>query len=251
MFKKRKEEEWNPWEINETENSETFNTPAQKDKKVFGFIKKRNSKDIKEELWDSSEDINYLDENEHHVYEKEEFHYSKPKIFGIFLCIFLLAACGIGYMNTDFDEVNKGYIVSYDLHYEREYVNHSDELYEYCLELKDDLAQIMPQLPNNSLSLTNKVASMKETLIAKTNKVSRYTEVPEIMVTYNDNLISFSLSTQKMLTTMLSNYTNPDYMAWAESAYNDFSTSLNALEYLRSQINSVIYRNVYGGENNE
>ena len=40
-------------------------------------------------------------------------------------------------------------------------------------------------------------------------------------------------------------------MAWAESAYNDFSTSLNALEYLRSQINSVIYRNVYGGENNE
>ena len=42
MFKKRKEEEWNPWEINETENSETFNTPAQKDKKVFGFIKKRN-----------------------------------------------------------------------------------------------------------------------------------------------------------------------------------------------------------------
>jgi len=109
----------------------------------------------------------------------------------------------------------------------------------------------MPQLPNNSLSLTNKVASMKETLIAKTNKVSRYTEVPEIMVTYNDNLISFSLSTQKMLTTMLSNYTNSDYMAWAESAYNDFSTSLNALEYLRSQINSVIYRNVYGGENNE
>lgn len=35
MFKKRKEEEWNPWEINETENSETFNTPAQRIKKYL------------------------------------------------------------------------------------------------------------------------------------------------------------------------------------------------------------------------
>ena len=71
------------------------------------------------------------------------------------------------------------------------------------------------------------------------------------MTTYNDNLISFALSTQQMLTTMLSNYTNSDYMAWAESAYNDFCTSLGTLEYLRSQINTVIYRNVYGGDNNE
>lgn len=250
MFKKRKVEEWNPWEISETENSETFNEPVQKGKKIFS-LKRKNSKSLEDEMWDSSEDINYLDENENHVYEKEEFHYSKPKIFGISLCVFLLLICGIGYMNTDFDEVNKGYIVSYDLHYEREYVNHSDELYEYCLELKETLAQIMPQLANNSLSLTNEVASMKETLIAKTNKVSRYTEVPEIMTTYNDNLISFALSTQQMLTTMLSNYTNSDYMAWAESAYNDFCTSLGTLEYLRSQINTVIYRNVYGGDNNE
>ena len=99
--------------------------------------------------------------------------------------------------------------------------------------------------------MTNEVQKVLQTLNAKTDKVSRYTEVPEIMASYNDNLISFAMSTEKMLETMLSNYTSSDYMIWAESAYNDYVDSLNTLKYLREQINYVIYRNVYGGDTNE
>lgn len=244
MFKKRKEEEWNPWEEQSTE----IESKEKPKKKIFH----RKKEESEPQLWDSEEETNYLDENAHHIYTKEDnFRYSKAKIAVISFIVIVLSLGMIGYFNTDFDEHNQGYVVNYDLHYEREYVKHSDELFEYCLELKTSLAEIMPQLATNSLSMTNTVSQMKDTLVAKTNEVSRYTEVPEIMSTYNDNLISFSLSTQKMLATMLTNYTNADYLAWAESAYTDFCNSLGTLEYLRSQINSVIYRNVYGGGDNE
>lgn len=258
MLFKKNEEEWNPWEDetiqecseakdNAKDNiSKVYKSKLKSKKKIFS--NKSTEGDI-QELWDNENDVNYLDESINHVYTPDEgIKYSKAKICIFILLVAIAGITSIGFMNTDFDEDNKGYVVSYDLHYERQYVKQSDELLDYCLELKDELSTVMPQLSSNSLTLTNTVQQMKDTLIAKTNKASRYTEIPEMMNTYNDNLISFSLSTQKMLTTMLSNYTNSDYLAWAESAYLDFCNSLNTLEYLRSQINTVIYRNVYGGD---
>lgn len=244
MFKK-KDEDWNLWD---EEESVDRNIPQKKNQKVR--FKKKKKENVK--MWDDEGPVDYLDEASGNIYSKEEkVKYSKSKIaVFIFICT-IIGLGSVGVMNTDFDENNKGYIVSYDLHYERQYVQTSDELYEYCLELKKELATVMPELATNSLEKTNFVQKMKETLVAKTNKVSRYTSVPQIMASYNDSLISFSLSTQKMLDNTLNNYTATDYLLWAESAYNDFSSSLQTLQYLREQIDYVIYRNVYGGDVDE
>lgn len=250
MFR-NKNEDWNIWDDELPEEiPETKEKKVKKKRKLFN--KKEKSPKETEEVWDRSGEPDYLSEDSDAVYSKDdEVRYSKKKIFIFSLIVFILALGGIGYMNTDFDENNKAYIVSFDLHYEREYVETSDELYDYCIELEEELKTLMPSLASNSLNMTNEVQKVLQTLKAKTDKVSRYTEVPEIMASYNDNLISFAMSTEKMLETMLSNYTSSDYMIWAESAYNDYVDSLNTLKYLREQINYVIYRNVYGGDTNE
>lgn len=243
MFK-RKDDDWNIWDDDEV-SQETSTTEGLNQRKKRLFHKKKE----KEELWQEDGTVNYLDVESGNIYTKEEkMKYSKLKISVLVLLCLSIFFGVVGHMNTDFDENNKAYVVDYDLHYERQYVALSDKVYEYCLELKDELSTVMPQLSTNSLALTNTVHKMNDTLSAKTAELSRYTEVPELMSSYNDNLISFSLSTQKMLNTMLTNYTSSDYLAWAESAYNDFCNSLQTLTYLRGQINEVIYRNVYGGD---
>lgn len=248
MFK-RKDEDWNLWDEDESLDE---NIPKKVKKSKIGFKKKDKNEKIEEEMWKDEGYIDYLTEDSDNVYSKEDnVKYSKTKIAIFTVLCFILALGAIGTMNTDFDENNKAYIVNYDLHYERQYVEKSDDLYEYCLDLKKELATIMPALASNSLATSTTVQKMKETLVAKTNQVSRYTEVPQIMSSYNDSLISFSLSTQKMLDNMLANYTASDYLSWAQSAYNDFSTSLGTLQYLREQIDYIIYRNVYGGGANE
>ena len=200
-------------------------------------------------LWDNEGEVNYLDTTSENIYQKEKgFTLSKLKAGIIIVICSLISLCILGYLNTDFDENNKAYIVSYDLHYERQYVKESDNVFDYCLQIQQDLQEIMPKLPANSLTYINEVKEMKDVLIARTNELSRYTEIPELMSNYHDALISFSLSTQQMMDTMLNNYTSADYMIWAESAYADFCNSLESLSQLREQIDAVIYRNVYGGE---
>lgn len=252
MFK-RKEEDWNIWDDEIQDVSQ--GTDIQKDKSSKKEKKRlfHRKKEVKEEteFWDAAGEIDYLSEDSDAVYSKDDgVRYSKKKIFIFSLIVLFIILLGIGYMNTDFDENNKGYVVSYDLHYERQYVDKADELYNYCLQLEDELRTVMPALSTNSLETTNEVQKILQTLQAKTDEVARYTEVPQIMSSYNDNLISFAMSTEQMLENMLSNYTSSEYMAWAESAYNDFVDSLNTLKYLREQIDYVIYRNVYGGEEN-
>lgn len=256
MFKK-KNEDWNIWDDEEhIDNNIEENNKLQKSRHTFNIFHKKDKKKKLEkkeqEIWDESGEIDYLSEESNAVYSKDDgVRYSKKKIFTFSMVVLVLVLFGIGYINTDFDDTNKGYVVSFDLHYERQYVDNADELYNYCLELETELKTLMPELASNSLGTTNKVQKTLQTLQAKTDKVSRYTEVPQIMQSYNDNLISFALSTEQMLKNMLSNYTATDYMAWAESAYNDFVDSLNTLKYLRGQIDYVIYRNVYGGDIDE
>lgn len=250
MFKKN--EDWNIWEEEDVieEPKENANKKDKKKRKLLKRNKKTEKKE--EEVWDESGEIDYLSEDSDAIYSKDdEVRYSKKKIAIFSIIVVLIGLFGIGYFNTDFDENNKAYVVSYDLHYERKYVEKADDLYNYCLDLEEELKTIMPALASNSLETTSEVQKILQTLNAKTDNVSRYTEVPQIMANYNDNLISFAMSTETMLETMLGNYTSSDYMAWAESAYNDFVDSLNTLKYLRSQIDFVIYRNVYGGEENE
>lgn len=249
MFKK-KNDDWNIWDEVHEDTEQIHNSQKKSSEKKRFFHRKNKDKET-DEIWDQSGEADYLSEDSDAVYSKEEsVRYSKKKIFLFSLVVLLLIFIGIGYMNTDFDENHKGYVVSFDLHYERQYVDTSDELYDYCIQLETDLKTMMPELTSNSLNTTNEVQRVLQTLKAKTDKVSRYTEVPEIMSSYNDSLISFAMSTEKMLETMLSSYTSDDYMAWAESAYADYVNSLSTLKYLREQINYVIYRNVYGGNGN-
>lgn len=244
MFSKRNEDDWNFWDEDETEVIDEL-----EDKEIKAKHKKKRKKIPKSEMGIEGS-VDYLSEDSGNVYTKEDKpQYSKVKI-SIFSCLIIIVCLlGMGYLNTDFDEFSQGYVVNYDLHYERQYVDVSDELYNYCLKLKTELKTVMTEMANNSLSTANAISKMQDTLKAKTDKVSRYTEVPQVMSSYNDNLITFSLSSQKMLGTILSSYTNSDYMLWAEKAYTDFCNSLQTLEYLRGQINEIIYRNVYGGEN--
>ena len=103
----------------------------------------------------------------------------------------------------------------------------------------------MQDAPTNTITVTTELNKLNSILEAKTNKLSRYTEVPAMMVTYNNDLINFSLSTQEMLKSVGQNYASSDYMLWAEAAYTDFEGSLTNLKVLRGEINTIIYRNVY------
>lgn len=254
FFNKKEDEYWNIWEdeddILDVESQPITSQQAPATSKKFHIGRKSKKKQSNTSILGPDEEVNYLDDKSSQIYSKnneEGFQISYTKI-GLFLVGILLVFMGIvGYLSTDFDENNKGYIVTYDLHYERDYVKVSDSVLEYCEEIYEDLPELMQSAQTNTITVSNKLNEIKNILEAKTNELSRYTQIPEMMATYHGDLINFSLSTQKMLTTVLENYTAYDYMDWAAAAFTDFENGLDSLKVLRGEINTIIYRNVYGG----
>lgn len=262
LFKKKDDNEWNIWDddyedvplyeekIEEASydyedispkkmSRQKFSKPKEpkqpKKKKISNREKKKQEK-IREE-------IDYFS-NPDNIYEQKA-SISYGKVFA-FLTVLIVVSLGvIGYLNTDFDENQKAYVVSYDLHYERDYVKQSDEVLNYLIELHKDLPTILPSLQSNTITTTEEINNMIAVLDAKIDGLSRYTRVPSMMESYNDKLISLAMSTSQMLSNALVNYTSSDYIAWAESAYyDDFEPQLNTMKILREEITTIIYRNI-------
>lgn len=254
FFNKREDEYWNIWEdeddIIEEDSQPITPQQAPATSKKFHFGRNSKKKQSNTSILGPDEDVNYLDDKSSQIYSKnneDEFKISYGKI-GLFLVGILLVFMGvIGYVFTDFDENNKGYVVTYDLHYERDYVKVSDNVLEYCEEIYEVLPELMQNAQTNTITVSNKLNEINNVLEAKTNELSRYTQIPEMMATYHGDLINFSLSTQKMIDTTLENCTAYDYMDWAAAAFTDFENGLDSLKVLRGEINTIIYRNVYGG----
>lgn len=256
FFKKKEDEYWNIWDDEEDILEEEPITPKQPPAKSSRFYQRKEPKKSQQNspILGDDENINYLDDKSDKIYSKDEekgFQVSYGKVF-LFLAGVLLVFMGVvGYMNTDFDENNKGYVVTYDLHYERDYVRVSDKVLEYCEEIYEVLPELMQNAQTNTITVSNELTEMKSILEAKTKELSRYTQIPEMMATYHNDLINFSLSTQKMIDTTLKNCTAYDYMDWAAAAFTDFEKGLDLLKVLRGEINTIIYRNVYGGTSYE
>lgn len=251
FFKKKEDEYWNIWDDEEDVLEEEPITPQQTPAKPsrFHFKKTKNTSESQQILGDD-EEIDYLDDKAGKIYSKDNesgFQISYGKVFLFLAGVFFVFMGVVGYFNTDFDENNKGYVVTYDLHYERDYVRESDKVLEYCEEIYEDLPELMQNAQTNTITVSNELTEMKSILEAKTKELSRYTQIPEMMATYHNDLINFSLSTQKMIDTALKNSTAYDYMDWAAAAFTDFENGLDSLKVLRGEINTIIYRNVYGG----
>ena len=277
FFRKKEDEEWNIWDDVEFEDDptpsqpqqrENYNNQEHKNEDYHDRLKKQKKhkkrkfrkKEEYQPIIENDVEADYLNNPGDQIYskyEEEKFQISFVKVGGFLLGVFMVFAAIVGFISTDFDENNKGYVVSYDLHYERDYVKQSDTVLEYCEELHEKLPQVMQSMQTNTISSSKQIEDFQNILTAKTKELSRYTQIPEMMSTYHNDLITFALSTQEMLKTVLNSYNSSDYMDWAAAAYTDFEKGLDTLKVLRGEINTIIYRNVYsdgelgGGEDNE
>ena len=277
FFRKKEDEEWNIWDDVEFEDDptpsqlqqrENYNNQEHKNEDYHDRLKKQKKhkkrkfrkKGEYQPIIENDVEPDYLNNPGDQIYskyEEEKFQISFVKVGGFLLGVFMVFAAIVGFISTDFDENNKAYVVSYDLHYERDYVKQSDTVLEYCEELHEKLPQVMQSMQTNTISSSKQIEDFQNILTAKTKELSRYTQIPEMMSTYHNDLITFALSTQEMLKTVLNSYNSSDYMDWAAAAYTDFEKGLDTLKVLRGEINTIIYRNVYfdgelgGGEDNE
>lgn len=268
FFRKKEDEEWNIWDDVEFEDDsppvqpqqiETYNNQEYQNEDYHDRLKKQKKhkkrtfrkKEEYEPIIESDIEPDYLNNPGDQIYykdEEEKFQISFVKVGGFLLGAFLIFAVVVGFLSTDFDENNKAYVVSYDLHYERDYVKQSDNVLEYCEELHEKLPQVMQSMQTNTISSSKQIEDFQNILTAKTKELSRYTQIPEMMSTYHNDLITFAMSTQEMLNSILQNYNSSDYMDWAAAAYTDFENGLDTLRVLRGEINTIIYRNVYANE---
>lgn len=248
--------------INSMEEKEKL-LGEKKKKGLFSRFRKRKPDDEMDEeddednaqpVYDTSDMLgrDYLHEPgaelEHDEDDDEPYGmYRMPvkKLIAIGVTAFAAIIIGLGVFNTDFRN-GHAYIVPLDVHYEREYINRSDDVYDYLMKLADELPEQAQALPNNYISMSNKIQDEKDTLKSKTDKLSRYTNVPKTLNAYHSKLLNLSILTQEYLQNLLDNYTHSDYMAFAESGYSDFTNALADIHTLRVQINSLIHRNIDG-----
>ena len=248
--------------INSMEEKEKL-LGEKKKKGLFSRFRKRKPDDEMDEdddednaqpVYDTSDMLgrDYLHEPgaelEHDEDEDEPYGmYKMPvkKLIAIGVTAFAAIIIGLGVFNTDFRN-GHAYIVPLDVHYEREYINRSDDVYDYLMKLADELPEQAQALPNDYISMSNKIQDEKDTLKSKTDKLSRYTNVPKTLNAYHSKLLNLSILTQEYLQNLLDNYTHSDYMAFAESGYSDFTNALADIHTLRVQINSLIHRNIDG-----
>lgn len=218
-------------------NKKDHNRNKNSEKKDHKRLLKHKQKDtlIKDD------DDNYDDINEV-IYDEIPINYKKFALIGLVLMIFLVFS--IGYLNTDFDDSGQGFVVSYDLHYERRYVNKSDDLLEYFLELEETLPTMINKLPTDTINYNERFEDAVNKVQGLVDSLSSYTEIPKNMSSYHTQLINFGQNTIEMLNVIKDNYNSSDYWDYTEAAYEDYCTELTTLRGLRSQVHKTIYRNI-------
>lgn len=256
MFLKNRKEDDN-WDLsllgietqdeNESQNddfniyNEDSKTKKSFHRKKFKFLKKDSKK---------TDEYNDIDDN--YILTEElptlsTFQKYKIPIY-IVIIVFFVSFIGIGYFNTDFDENGNAYIVSYDLHYEREYVKVADKVLNYCIDLDEELPDILNSLPTDSITNSEILKSKQTTLQNLINNLSRYTEIPLSMQSYHYDLLNFGDKTIKTIDEFNTRYKDYDFFDYCQQAYYEYGIELNTLRGVRSQIHKTIYRNMEGME---
>lgn len=193
-------------------------------------------------------DINFLAKDNGYEFEKESLPSLKKAQKWPFILLALVITVSslgiIGYMNTDFDENGNSYVIPLNLHYKRRYALISDKVLDYINDISGDLEKNIAKLPNDYLTISNKLAEEIENLKTKTDTLSRYTNVPKDLQNYHSSLLNFSLLTQEFLQNLISSYNQSDYDEFAYNGLIDFNGYLREINSLRSQMDNVLFSNM-------
>lgn len=198
-----------------------------------------------------SEELNYLKSDANFVYQMEEesetsSHFKKSIIGSIVILLALSGVMTTGYFNTDFDTLGNAYVVTLPIHYERRYLKVSDDLYGNIQEVFESLNSNIPLLSSNYVMTADIMNKQIAALSKKTDRLSRFTDIPKSFLSYHDELLNLSLKTQEFLETLLENYNHSDFMAFANAGYEDFKIAVYNMRLLRYEIDDITYRNMEG-----
>lgn len=250
------------WEIVTDDTLDDPETPTQEAPPKTKKTKKtkHKKKETVEEDYEFNEDpeIDYLDPELHYDYDPKEHsqHWNWWILIPMVLIVVFFSLLGIGYMNTDFDAQGDAYVVPLEIHYERRYVNTSDETLLLLDTIASNLYTESEQLKINTIVTTEIMTQQINDLNSKINRLSRYIGVPTKMNVYHTQLINFGLKTQEFMQTLIDNITNTDYDAFRNKGMEDLLTEYDSILFLREQIDDQIFRNItddgsHGGILNE
>ena len=196
----------------------------------------------------NNNEINFLEKENGYEFEKESSSsLKKVQKWPFILLAFVITVSSlgiIGYMNTDFDENGNSYVIPLNIHYKRRYALISDKVLDYINDISGDLKRDINKLPNDYLSVSNKLTEEIETLKTKTDSLSRYTNVPKDLQSYHSSLLNFSLLTQEFLQNLISSYNQSDYDEFAYNGLTDFNGYLREINSLRSQMDNALFSNM-------
>lgn len=250
-FFKREEDEWEI--VTEDSLDGTPDEPVEpphsrSDKKKQSSKPKRKKKEIITEDYEFNEEpeIDYLDSELHYEYDPSEHqqHWNWWIILPTVCLLIFFSLLGIGYLNTDFDQKGDAYVVPLEIHYERRYVNTSDDTLLLLDSIANSLYNESEQLKINTIVTTEIMTQQMNDLNSKVNRLSRYIGVPTKMNVYHTQLINFGLKTEQFMQTLIDNITNADYDAFRNKGMEDLLTEYDSILFLREQIDDQIFRNI-------
>lgn len=241
-FRKKPEIDWeifDDYEEEFSENKEQEPSNSQKGKDILSKkAKKVTPNYVQDEYSSSTESIEY---------EEKAHSYIGLKVATIAVIITLLLGL-LGYFNTDFDSKGTPYIVPIQIHYERQYINKSDKLLDYLIEINTTLESDSANLPASFVKYSTILQDEKEELNSMTTSLSKYVGVPKSMDTYHTSILNFSLKTQEFIQTLIDNYNDSDYEAFRDAGLTDYINEFSEIKSIRAQINDSLFRNMESGE---
>lgn len=232
--------------LSEGEDDEGKESDIKRKFSLFG--KKKGKKKISERI--SEED---QPEQQANPYEEpyEEIDFDEPHfhipgfvwiLLGGILSIFALGF--IGYYNTDFSSSGQTYLVPLEVRYERQYVQKTDELLNYLLDMDKTLESDLTSLDSNYVSASNRLSQQKQELAALTNSLSRYTGIPTKFESYQKLLLNHSISLQNFIDTALERSQKSGYQEYLLNALVDYEESFEDVKQGRLEIEDEIFRNM-------
>lgn len=209
---------------------------------------KRRKKEVVTEDYEFNEapEIDYLDPDLHYDYDPDEDrqHWNWWIIIPTVCFLLFFTLLGIGYLNTDFDTKGDAYVIPLEIHYERRYVNSSDETLLLLDSIAASLYNESEQLKINTIVTTEIMTKQMNELNSSVNRLSRYIGVPTKMNVYHTQLINFGLKTEQFMQTLIDNITNADYDAFRNKGMDDLLSEYDSILFLREQIDDQIFRNI-------
>lgn len=149
-----------------------------------------------------------------------------------------------GYWQSDISNQEEAYLIPLEIRYERSYVAASDQLMDFLLRIDQTIQDDLMTLPENAVEKGAVLSAIQKDLQNQVNAVSRYVGVPVKFEPYQKQLINFSLSLSKMLSSAMESYAKDGYSDYILSALNDYQNEFESLKRSRLQIEQEIFRNM-------